>query len=291
MTGGSQGETVAGTGGLKGGTGTDPVTEGSQGETVAGTGGSQGETVAGTGGGDDEQSLKQKEIASIKIPDKVSKILETHAKENWNEDAAGYNLKGANQLFTKVRYAILDGRKFLYNDETNENRAKESKAARREFYLACEYNVNFIKAFAGVVNRLVATDELVAKSKKRLEVFLERVRTYARRYYNSYTLLKEKQNKLDVLTLKKLQSLKAAFLKLEKEQHELYEVIQLIINDYDNNVPINSSEPTHHLKSDDTLPNEIIEYWLEDAHRGEFVRKLNALLMTAFEIAAMLRDL
>ncbi|AHH07449.1 Putative membrane spanning protein (plasmid) [Borrelia crocidurae DOU] len=243
------------------------------------------------GAGNDEQSLKQKEIASIKIPDKVLEILKTHANKNWNEDAEGYNLTGANQLFTRVKYQVGSREKFLYNDETNENRAKESKAARREFYLACEYNANFIKAFAGVVNRLVATDELAAKNKKRLEGLLENVRSYAIDYYNVYSLLKKKQNKLDVLTLKKLQSLKAEFLKLEKEQQELYDVIQLIINDYNNDTPINSSEPTHNLKSGDTLPSEIIQYWEEDRHYGEFSRKRGVLLDTASVVRKLLNDI
>ncbi|WP_376984205.1 virulence associated lipoprotein (plasmid) [Borrelia recurrentis] len=243
------------------------------------------------GAGYNEQILKQKEIESIKIPDKVSQILKTHDNENWDEDAAGYNLTGANQLFTRVKYNVFRVGYFLYNDATDDNRAKESKAARREFYLACEYNANFIKAFAGVVNRLVATDELAAQNKKRLEDFLEDIRFYARSYYNAYSLLKEKQNKLDVLTLKKLQWLKAVLLKLEKEQQELYDVIQLIVNDYNKDTSINSSEPTHHLKSIDTLPSEIIQYWEEDTQSGEFNRKRGVLIDTASEVKNLLKDL
>ncbi|WP_376984203.1 virulence associated lipoprotein (plasmid) [Borrelia recurrentis] len=239
--------------------------------------------------------MKQKEIESIKIPDKVLKILETHDDENWDEDAAGYNLTGANQLFTKVRYSVvIEGGGFLsfvYNDETDDNIAKESKAVRREFYLACEYNANFIKAFAGVVNKLVATDELTAKNRAELEQLLENVSSYTLCYYDTYSLLKEKQNKLDALTLEQLQWLKAAFLKLEKEQQELFEVIQLIINDYNNDTPINSSEPTHNLKSDDTLPDEIIEYWKKDTHRGEFDRKQGVLEKTASEIVKLLLEI
>ncbi|ETZ17046.1 putative membrane spanning protein, partial [Borrelia duttonii CR2A] len=67
------------------------------------------------GAGDNEQILKQKEIESIKIPDKVSQILKTHDNANWDEDAAGYNLTGANQLFTRVKYEVVS-EKFLYND-------------------------------------------------------------------------------------------------------------------------------------------------------------------------------
>ncbi|AFI31728.1 hypothetical protein Q7M_1020 (plasmid) [Borrelia crocidurae str. Achema] len=120
---------------------------------------------------------------------------------------------------------------------------------------------------------------------------MEDVRSYARSYYNSYSLLKEKQNKLNVLTLKKLQSLKAEFLKLENEQQELYDVMQLIKNDYNNDTSINSSEPTHHLKSDDTLPNEIIEYWLEDARYGKFKSELGILSKTAIMIKDLLKDI
>ncbi|ETZ17045.1 putative membrane spanning protein [Borrelia duttonii CR2A] len=234
--------------------------------------------------------MKQKEIESIKIPDKVSQILKTHDNANWDEDAAGYNLTGANQLFTRVKYEVVS-EKFLYNDATDETRAQESKALRREFYLACEYNANFIKAFAGVVNKLVATDELAAKNEAELEQFLDNVRYYARFYYDAYSLLKEKQNQLDALTLEQLQWLKAAFLELEKEQQELHKVIKLIINDYNNDTPINSSEPTHNLKSDDTLPDEIIEYWQKDTHRGEFDRKRDVLANTSSEIINLLLEI
>ncbi|ACH93813.1 virulence associated lipoprotein [Borrelia duttonii] len=256
-------------------------------------GGPQGVTNPGNGGGavNDEQILKQKEIKDIKIPDKVLKILETHDDENWDEDAAGYNLTGANQLFTRVKYDVFIEDRFLfflYNDATDETRAQESKAVRREFYLACEYNANFIKAFAGVVNKLVATDELAAKNEAELEQFLEDVRSYARFYYDVYSVLKEKQNQLDALTLGQLQWLKTAFLELEKEQQELYDVIQLIINDYNKDTSINSSEPTHNLKSDDTLPDEIIEYWQKDTHRGEFDSKRGVILKIASEIVGVL---
>ncbi|ACH93814.1 virulence associated lipoprotein [Borrelia duttonii] len=280
--------------GVTGGTNTNGVTVGSQGGT--GAGGSQGGTGAvgsqgGTGAVDNEQILKQKEIKDIKIPDKVSQILKTRDNENWDEDAAGYNLKGANQLFSRVKYKVASGDEFLYNDATDDKRAKESKALRREFYLACEYNANFIKAFAGVVNKLVATDELAAKNKAELEQFVENVRFYALFYYNAYSILKEKQSKLDVLTLKKLQSLKTAFLLLEKEQQELYDVIQLIINDYNNDTSINSSEPTHNLKSIDTLPSEIIEYWKKDTLRGDFNRKCGNIINTAIMILNLLKDI
>ncbi|ETZ17877.1 putative membrane spanning protein [Borrelia duttonii CR2A] len=246
------------------------------------------------GAGDNEQILKQKEIESIKIPDKVSQILKTHDDANWDEDAAGYNLTGANQLFAKVTYTIFIKGKFLYwlyNDETDEIRAKESKESRREFYLACEYNANFIKAFAGVVNKLVATDELLEKNKGEIVFFLENVRSYARFYYDVYSILKEKQNKLDSLPLKKLQWLKAGLLKFEKEQQELHKIIQLIINDYNNDTPINSSEPTHHLKSSDTLPDEIMEYWIKDTHRGECHRKFSEIIKTAIMIKDLLKGL
>nr|WP_231439749.1 virulence associated lipoprotein [Borrelia duttonii] len=183
------------------------------------------------------------------------------------------------------------GGEFLYNDATDDKRAKESKAERRRFYLACEYNANFIRAFAGVVNKLVATDELVARNKKRLEDFLKNVRSYALNYCNLYLLLKEKQSKLDALTLEQLQSLKAAFLELKKEQQELHKVIQLIINDYNNDTPINSSEPTHNLKSDDTLPDEIIEYWKKDTHSGEFNTKLGNITNTANIIEHLLQEI
>ncbi|ETZ17880.1 putative membrane spanning protein [Borrelia duttonii CR2A] len=292
----SQVGAVTGTGNGVSQVGTVTGTVGSQ--VGAGNGGSQvGAVNVGLNGGagDNEQILKQKEIKDIKIPDKVLKILETHDNENWDEDAAGYNLKGANQLFTKVKYSvIIEGGGllyFLYNDATDETRAQESKALRREFYLACEYNANFIKAFAGVVNKLVATDELVDKNKVELEQFVETVRFYARFYYDAYSILKEKQNKLDALTLGQLQWLKAAFLELEKEQQELHKVIQLIINDYNNDTPINSSEPTHNLKSSDTLPSEIIQYWKEDTRSGEFISKRDVLANTSSKIVDLLGDL
>ncbi|ACH93812.1 virulence associated lipoprotein [Borrelia duttonii] len=271
--------------GVTGGTNTNGVTGGSQ------VGAVNGGLNGGTGTGDNEQILKQKEIESIKIPDKVLKILETHDDENWDEDAAGYNLTGANQLFTRVKYEVVSG-KFLYNDATDDKRAKVSKTARREFYLACEYNANFIKAFAGVVNKLVATDELAAKNNAELEqFFLEDVRSYARFYYNAYLFLKAKQSKLDSLTLEQLQLLKAKFLELEKEQQELFEVIQLIINDYNNDTSINLLEPTHHLKSDDTLPSEIIEYWKKDTRHGDFNKKRGRVIHTAIMIENLLKDI
>ncbi|WP_041177809.1 virulence associated lipoprotein [Borrelia duttonii] len=209
---------------------------------------------------DDANAKKQEEIKGVKnlIPHSVLRILGVHHNATWDEDTAGYNLKGADELFNKISYTSASGTSVLYDGTTPNSDADVSKAARREVYLACEYKSDFIKAFASVINRLA----LVPAATGRLEDLILKIREYAKAYYiDVYDTLQKKLGKLDTLSLADVESLRTRLIELEEAKKELRdEAIQPIIRAYINDESIVEGSADHHLKNVATTVDEILEY-------------------------------
>ncbi|WP_231439751.1 virulence associated lipoprotein [Borrelia duttonii] len=111
-------------------------------------------------------------------------------------------------VFSKVPHKVDGGTEFLYNDATAGDRAKESKAARREVYLALDYFLGSIDAVGNFLERLVETPELVTKNKVKVKDFLKKIRDCAKAYYvDAHDTLQKKLSKLGSLSGSEVKSL------------------------------------------------------------------------------------
>ncbi|WP_038366962.1 virulence associated lipoprotein [Borrelia duttonii] len=209
---------------------------------------------------DDANAKKQADIEEIRnlIPNKVLSILAVHHNATWDEDAAGYNLKGADELFNKISYTSASGTSALYDGTTANSDADVSKAARREVYLACEYKSDFIKAFASVINRVVS----VAANVSALGDLVLKIREYAKAYYiDVYDTLEKKLGNLESLSGTDIKILKTRLGELEAAQKALRDnVIQPIVDSYNKNESIVAGSADHHLKNAATTVAEIVAY-------------------------------
>ncbi|WP_025401374.1 virulence associated lipoprotein [Borrelia crocidurae] len=235
---------------------------------------------------DDANLKKREEIQGVRylIPHSVLRILGVHNNATWDEDTAGYGLKGANELFNKISYQSASGTPVLYDGTTPNSDADVSKAARREVYLACEYNSNFIKAFASVINRVASLPEATAK----LEELVLKIRDYAKAYYiDVYYTLNKNLGNLGTLSLADVESLRTRLIELEETKKELIDgEIQPIIKAYINDESIVTGVADHHLKNAATTVNEIVKYG-EDKLPGVNAR-LNKIISISEQIKGIL---
>ncbi|WP_376984195.1 virulence associated lipoprotein (plasmid) [Borrelia recurrentis] len=159
-----------------------------------------------------EEEERQERIATIKkngIPSAVIEVLKEHNNENWSADInhPGY-FRAISVVFDKVPYKVVGGTEFSYNDTKSSDRAKESKAARREVYLALNYFFGSIRAFGEFIEKLVETRDLVTKNKAALKDFFKKMRDCAKAYYlDAYDTLEKKLGNLEVLSAAELKSL------------------------------------------------------------------------------------
>ncbi|WP_050886254.1 virulence associated lipoprotein, partial [Borrelia crocidurae] len=176
----------------------------------------------------------------------VKAVLEKHNDEIWKDDIDNSSYFIAiNIVFGKVPHKVDGGTEFLYNDATPGDRAKESKAARREVYLACNYFLSGINGVGKFLERLVKTSELVTKNKVKVKDFLKKIRDCAKAYYiDAHDTLQKKLSKLGSLSGSDVKSLSDNLDKLEAARIGLiadvvepfknqYSVIKMILKDKD----------------------------------------------------------
>ncbi|WP_024654714.1 virulence associated lipoprotein [Borrelia hispanica] len=238
---------------------------------------------------DNANAKKREEIKGIKnlIPHSALRALKVHNDATWDEDKAGYDLKGADQLFNKISYTSASGTPALYDGTTANTDASISKAARKEVYLACEYKSDFIKAFASVINKLAVVPATIA----RLEDLVLKIRGYAKAYYiDVYDTLKKKLNNLEKLSLADVESLRTRLVELEEAKKALrYEAIQPIIDAYINKESIVTGVANHHLQNAATTVEEIVKYG-EDKLPG-FNTRLNKIISISGQIKGILSSI
>ncbi|WP_235047998.1 virulence associated lipoprotein [Borrelia hispanica] len=170
-----------------------------------------------------EEKEKRERIETIKnaTPSDVKKVLGYHNDANWKGEGTA-DFTNITAVFAKVPHRVAnDGTEFLYNDTMSSDRAKESKAARREVYLALGYSNDFIWVFGGFTIKLIILD-LVTKNKTKLKDFLIKIRKAAKAYYiDSYDTLEKKLSNLESLSLAEVKSLSIKLGELDTAQAKL----------------------------------------------------------------------
>ncbi|ETZ17892.1 putative membrane spanning protein [Borrelia duttonii CR2A] len=170
-----------------------------------------------------EEEERQERIAAIKNATSVDvkAVLEKHNDPNWDDENKYshrvFYFDYIHDVFSGVPHRVDDdGTEFLYNDATAGDRAKESKAARREVYLAFDYFYNFIWVFGGFARKLIGTSELVTKNKAKLKDLLKKMRDCAKAYYiDAHDTLQKKLGSLESLSGSDVKSLYDNLDKLE----------------------------------------------------------------------------
>ncbi|ETZ17893.1 putative membrane spanning protein [Borrelia duttonii CR2A] len=212
-----------------------------------------------------EKAVREREeIAAIENATSVDvkAVLEKHNDENWKADTDYPNYFSAiNEVFGKVPHKVDGGTEFLYNDATAGDRAKESKAARREVYLACNYFLSGINAVGKFLERLVKTPELVTKNKDKVKDFLIKIRDCAKAYYvDAHDTLQKKLSKLGSLSVSDLESLSIRLDKLETARTKLIaDVVEPFKNQY--SIIKTFLEDTHHKAVVQVPADDIETYW------------------------------
>ncbi|AFI31732.1 hypothetical protein Q7M_1024 (plasmid) [Borrelia crocidurae str. Achema] len=143
----------------------------------------------------------------------------------------------------------------------DDNRAKESKAERREVYLALSYDNDFIWVLGGFASKLVGTSALLAKNKTKLKDFFIKIRNVAKAYYiDVYDTLEKKPGNLESLSAAEVKSLSANLGELKTSRAKLidrvvrplrnkYSITEEYLSDQNSKIPAN------------VTADEVLEYW------------------------------
>ncbi|ANF34352.1 hypothetical protein A7978_04390 (plasmid) [Borrelia turicatae] len=229
-----------------------------------------------------EEDQKQEIVNNIKnLLPMVTQILTTHNDNNWDENAQGYDLTAANQLFAVIQHTPQGqaGGAILYNSND-----ADSKVARREMYLAFEYNKDYIKAFGTLANKMAATATATPAMKTILEGIVHGMREYADAYYlKAFYMLNNKKDELKNLSLDKLQTLLNKINAIQEAKTNIVNAVNKIKEDYDTDKEVGTA--THKLKTTATA-TEIKDYL--ESKQGTFVNDITTIKNTTAEILTIL---
>ncbi|AFI31731.1 hypothetical protein Q7M_1023 (plasmid) [Borrelia crocidurae str. Achema] len=143
----------------------------------------------------------------------------------------------------------------------DDNRAKESKAERREVYLALGYDNDFIWILGGFASKLIGTVDLLTKNKVKLKDFFIKIRNAAKAYYiDIYDTLEKKLGNLESLSAAELKSLS---IKLEEVKKARVKLIVRVVRPLRNEYLLTRrylSDPNSIIPANITA-NEIETYW------------------------------
>ncbi|WP_024654716.1 virulence associated lipoprotein [Borrelia hispanica] len=240
----------------------------------------------------EEKRLEEEKPGRIAIiknatSSEVKKVLAKHNDENWSDDTVHTSFFDAiNAVFGAVPHKVVGQTEFLYNDATAGDRAKESKAARREVYLAFDYFLGSINAFGEFVKKLVETSALATKNKAKLKDLLSKIRKSAKAYYiDSYDTLEKKLSKLGSLSGTDVKSLEDNLDALETARAKLIaSVVRPLKKRYSviGNFLANSGSASVNSTAD-----EIETYWDTDLSKN-FNFRCNELIRIGGEIKKIL---
>ncbi|AHF45556.1 virulence associated lipoprotein [Borrelia parkeri] len=228
-----------------------------------------------------EEAQKQQIVEDIqKLLPMATQILTTHNDNNWDENSQGYDLTAANQLFAVIQHTPQgQAGAILYNGND-----ADSKIARKEMYLAFEYNKDYIKAFGTLANKMAATATATPAIKTILEEIVNGMREYADAYYlKVFYTLNNKKDELKNLSLEKLQTLSNKINAIQEAKKNIINAVNKIKADYDTDKEVGTA--THKLKTTATA-TEIQNYLV--SKQGTFVNDINTIKNTAAEILTIL---
>ncbi|UPA09766.1 hypothetical protein bhYOR_001071 (plasmid) [Borrelia nietonii YOR] len=232
-----------------------------------------------------EKAAKQAIIDDLTAKaQQVETELNTHNDTAWDEAGEAYDISGANQLFDTIEYDNAQGQKTKYNVNND-----ESKAARREMYLAFAYEKDYIKTFGALANKMTA-QAAPPEMKGILEKIVDKMRKYAKdSYLTAFNTLTSKKDKLMELTLSDLKILKTKFHILLASKTNLKSAADVIKEDYDNDIEIGTVSPNKN-KIKTTATAEEIKQYLEDK-KNSFIPDLNAVKKEVPEIITILNKI
>ncbi|WP_231439695.1 virulence associated lipoprotein [Borrelia duttonii] len=253
--------------------------------------------------GKSEEEERQERIAAIKkngIPSEVIKALDKYNDPNWDGDVfwSHYFVVLEATFGGPVPYKVVGKTEFSYNDALTltGDRAKESKAARREVYLALTYFVGLNRAFGVFVDKLADTSELIENNKDKLRLqallikILVDIRKSAKAYYiDSYDTLRNKLDNLESLSGSDVKSLSIKLGKLETAQSTLMsDVVEPFKKKYPdlatflNDLAVASD-------SGDVTADGLLKYW--DTLSAKFDSSCNEIIRLGGEIKGILDNI
>ncbi|BDU63322.1 hypothetical protein BOFE_08620 (plasmid) [Candidatus Borrelia fainii] len=226
-----------------------------------------------------EEAQKQQMVDDIKnLLPTVTQVLTTQNDNNWDENAQGYNLFDPNQLFAVTQHTPQGqavAKLYNANDE-------DSKAARREIYLAFEYNKDYIEAFGALANKMAANATATPAMKTTLEDILNSMREYANAYYlTAFYTLNNKKDEIEKLSLDTLKTLHNKVNEIQKAKTNIVNAVNKIKEDYDTDKAIGKATPQNKLKTTATA-TEIRDYL--ESKKGAFEPDFNIIKNTSNEI-------
>ncbi|WP_024653781.1 CRASP family complement regulator-acquiring lipoprotein [Borrelia persica] len=167
-----------------------------------------------------------------KLTPEIEQTIITHEDENWDENKQGYgSLLNHDQLFDRVTYK-KDNKEIKYNTGD-----PDSKATRREIYLAFEYDINYITTFKAITKQFSSQLQHNNNHKYKIiiEDFLSKIRESADNYYlKIFKTLRDKKDNLKKLSSNDLQQLQAKFNDITNAYNKIKSIKVQIKEDYDN---------------------------------------------------------
>ncbi|WP_376984196.1 virulence associated lipoprotein (plasmid) [Borrelia recurrentis] len=234
-----------------------------------------------------EEAERRERIEIIKnaTSSYVKKVLGYHNDANWNGEIADFT--HIISVFSRVPHRVAnDGTEFLYYDLMDDNRAKESKAERREVYLALGYDNDFIWVLGGFASKLIGTVDLLTKNKDKLKDFFIKIRNAAKAYYiDVYDTLEKKLDNLESLSAAELKSLS---IKLGEVKTARVKLIVRVVRPLRNEYLITRrylSDPNAIIPVNITA-DEVLEYW--NTLSAEFDSICNEIIRLGGEIKEIL---
>ncbi|WP_434757060.1 virulence associated lipoprotein (plasmid) [Borrelia puertoricensis] len=234
----------------------------------------------------EEEAQKQQIVDDIKnLLQTITPILRVHNDNTWDEDAQGYNLSGQGQIFSAIDHHItlptgrVVSKGYVFD---------ESKAARREVYLAFEYNKDYLNAFATIANKLVKYARGDYPTNEHVRKLVLSIREYAKAYYlQAFDTINNKKDELEKLSLENLNTLHNKINAIQEAKTNIVNIAHKIKEDYDAKIKVGSGTLQSEVQ---TYAHSlaIYDYIASKIKEGEFEKNLNTIKQEANEIINIL---
>ncbi|UPA18943.1 virulence associated lipoprotein [Borrelia puertoricensis] len=232
----------------------------------------------------EEEAQKQQIVDDIKnLLQTVTPILRVHNDNNWDEDPQGYNLFGSDrfQLFDVIDHTPKKYEPYNANNDV-------SKAARREVYLAFEYNKDYLNAFATIANKLEQYARGDYPTNEHVRKRVLNIREYAKAYYlQAFDTINNKKDELEKLSLENLNTLHNKINAIQEAKTNIVNIAHKIKEDYDAKIQVGSGTLQSEVKTQEHS-SEIYAYIASKIKEGEFEKNLNTIKQEANEIINIL---
>ncbi|UPA18938.1 virulence associated lipoprotein [Borrelia puertoricensis] len=254
---------------------------------VVDPGGAGGTDIEGGTGGKAE-AQKQQIVGDIQQSlQTVTPILRAHNDNTWDEDAQGYNLSGKNQIFYAIDHVVTIPNGSVIVKGYDDNDA-DSKTARREVYLALEYNKEYLNAFATITNKVARHAKADPTLREKVSKPVLSMREYAKAYYlQAFDTINNKKDELEKLSLENLNTLHNKINAIKEAKTNIINIAHKIKEDYDAKIKVGSGTLQSEVKNY-AQASAIYDYIANKLKEGEFEKNLNTIKQEANEIINIL---